>query len=1737
MSEDFLDEFDKISGFEHSAGLNGPHSAAFDFDPEDEMKFNKFNDGNTNKKPSNQPESMNVLKFDNPLDMADDLNDLRSIDQSKGTNLHSNILDFNPNSNEDRNSRPSIPSMTNFLQVPTKPSHKNNTLNVPSSKTQQSKPVAPVNQAVIAKSSQVKVKPTSITAKEKAPASAQKPGTGSSQASKLGQSQPKKPSPTIATTKQAPASPNTKPGVSTTAAKNTAVKGRPTSAMPVAKKEDDQSAKKLSPRKDKANLLGIVLSKPDILKLEIDPLIISEGENFKASVAKQPQPLTGTDGKAVDAQNGTQDDFAEFGDFEAELAAEEGQQSLPAAMTKNEKADTPALRTTVRAALEEPTDQQVGDDAEVEAGLIDEGVLNKKNKFLNVHEPEEDFDDDFAFASNAISDQVGSEMPKVNLENSGVSNRNFDEKMISTVNSEQVESQADQKQKNADEAALKKDKKSMEGIKEESGDNSNSQNKTSSNKQKGTQGTGGLEEPLNQPTFLESNNQIKPNFKQQARDPSSKKFVASNVKTSVPASFQKKDAERGNSTALASKQKKPPVDEPPPKKSKLPDFGLKAVKPPKPIKAEVLLAQAGVEDPNTQTGDFGALLTALTKKVKRELKEIESAQDTKTFKEKKETDLQKDLLERERIGFMKEFINKVKLDEDEKRKKEIEEAKQKLEEFRKKNGVQYPPVKTKPKPPLVEKAKPAEPAKDLIAEANNYIRAGAWRKMKPSEEKKAASEKGQDAKKQEGEGLFEVAEEAVGDNNMPGMRPAVHRPQEPDDDFDGADLAENIDQKPEDDDFKPFHGDVGLANLAENQSEAFFDGIPKGMHPEKSPQPAKNKTGALKKSHLVGKNEKKTVFMNYKQKEAERQRKAEEALMQEAWDKKVKKAKVAVKQTEEEFRIAQDLEEKEKRERLDRYSQGHNTLRYGKQSPHEAGSQAEDKKAKHSEFKLRVGTGVPGVLTQKIETYQHRDIKFRAIEIAKAHEDAQRAKLQEQELFKERLKREKQYLKERALREQEHLRALQAEKVRKNKGDEKKADEEQPKPVVNAFYEQSVEGEQGAAFGVSEAPEADGQIEAKSGPNLKLKHSLKLKAFIQKLVEINNGMIDQIKQRDQEYEQLRKEYETMAINQRKEEDKEKRAIIDSALKKMPVIKLFDLLRGDSSLVRTAQISRHFRDTDELSMVEKKVLKELFSGCGHELLTFTQFEAILKEDELQENLKVAKGAAEIEEDNKLVKFMYQLEDFNDRVTDFNSSVESREIDSFDAYNKIIVLKKEQMNYLASIPQMMDSLTKRLNGLIDTMSQSEEHDNFLVGFEEVDKTNKEKLGKLQSVYHDALNEFDETDTRLKNLQLFDIKDFEELQIKERSLASAAFEATSAIHKIGFKQKNDILNFIAFAGKEKKSALLIQAWFRGYKARKTYGAKKCFRQRLWYLVNRWIKRFRKRAATKMIPELLDSFYRAKLHLALRKINNERIPKPFDRKLSELTLKMLSSRLAREDLNRIEFDLSGQGSQLVGDQALPGHNGLKESYLSLGKQKSLVKEYDEQSAENASEIYEERLPNKIAWVDGQAIYYALILQRYYRFYRKKDNPEVFFVSPYEAVDKCRLCQLAPVRVVVPETHICLYCTSCFTEMNAQNKKTRKFKLLKANPRAPRGLSDNQMIERAKEVFTKITKVRDFEVLCRAWDYDSSGLIQMDDLEMLVDRLKMITQTEKTLFLKVCASQQDAGHVDYGGIIGSLGR
>ena len=106
-----------------------------------------------------------------------------------------------------------------------------------------------------------------------------------------------------------------------------------------------------------------------------------------------------------------------------------------------DKGFKPEIANPITAVKNQPVNNFEPSDQLVIGGVshLQDPEASKKNKFLNVHQSDE-YDDDFNFGSNAISDQVGDELPKVNLEGSQVSNRNFDEKMIETVNSEQLDS-------------------------------------------------------------------------------------------------------------------------------------------------------------------------------------------------------------------------------------------------------------------------------------------------------------------------------------------------------------------------------------------------------------------------------------------------------------------------------------------------------------------------------------------------------------------------------------------------------------------------------------------------------------------------------------------------------------------------------------------------------------------------------------------------------------------------------------------------------------------------------------------------------------------------------------------------------------------------------------------------------------------------------------------------------------------------------------------------------------------------------------------------------------------------------------------------------------------------------------------------------------------------------------------------------------------------------------------------
>ena len=1734
MTDDFLDDFDKFSGFDQSAGFGGAGGGGFDLDVEDEMKFNKNSEPNTDRKKELDDSVSRNFKFSNPLASATDLDDLKFLDNSRQRDTETKLLDFNFGNSREQRPGNNSPDTSNFLQIPSQRTLSPKPIIKPSpAKAVDQKPkVSDLKAKSHIKPVSSKQTPKAALPEAKKPPPTTKSSTIPKQPIPKPPPEPKKaspPPPTATTKPQKP--PSTRPP-SKTIDDDKARHARPASGVTQRQPGDRLSAAKVSPRKDKGNMPSIVLTQVDMPKLEFDPAIsIDDGDcgGMESLGEKSPGKIE-TQKIAVD--KGGNDSLDDFGDFDHDMDAPVKTEVATIRAHNKTKLSTDKKEKAKLATLEEPTDQQFGgfDGDFYNPPPPEEDT--KKNKFLNVHERDDDFDDDFGIESNAISDQVGSHVPKVNLDHSEVSNRNLDEKLISTVKSEQLESLKEIKESKIEQTKEKAKINSMEGINEVSGDNSNSQNKTGSHRAKQSEATNHnvsdpiYEEPLNQPTFMDKesqeikpNNQIKP------------KAVMQNAFTNIPSKLSTLPSKnpavgRPQSSTGGSKSKQPNPQDPPPKKARLPDFGLKPqAKLAKVIPIAALLAKVGAdtEGETSKDVDFGHLLTALTKHVKRDLKEIEDQGKVKVVKPKNNTEIQRELLEKERMEITKAILGKMKMDEQERRKIEIEEAKQKLAEFQKQNGIKYPKPKQKAKPSLIEKTKVQEPPKDLIAEANNYIRSGAWKNKAKQQE--SSKEESKDGKKEDPPaGLFQVEEIEQGDNNMPMSQPSWMLNDDNGNEADGpTDEVEDIKSdnvSEENPDFMQQPKDVGLSNLPENNSEAFFQGVPQDMLPDPEPKAKDNQKSSLSKSKGIVIKDKNAVFNQYRAKEAERQRKAEEALMMETYDKKVKQLKKKEAKLEEDFRLAQDLEEKEKRERLDKYSQGHVLIRHTKPADTDGESRPAQPKNKYSEFRFRSGAGVPGLLHVTEEKDEQRDIKFRALEVTKAHEAKLLQKQQEQDKFKDQLNKQKEYLKERTTREQEKLRALREEKTKKHSNKEHKSSAHEKDAAPRFTVEESIQGDQ-AAFGsdVDVSPREENELQEGAGPRLKMKHSIKLKSYIEKLQQVTSGLLSQIKDRDTEYNNLKKEYDSMATKQMKDSTKERRETIEACLKRIPTGKLFDILRGDSLLIRVAMISRVMRDISELSSDEKKIIRDCLSKSGDELLTFNKFEQLLKEGDSDDDGKVTRSLDEIETEKKLSLFMIDLEVFSDSLADTKASIESRECDSVDAYNSIQKFKKQQLKHLAIIPGMMETLTSRLNNLMSSLDNIDKDQSFLMNFEKLDKGNKDKLDQLNAVYNGALKDFDDVDGKMKSVKLFEIDMFEEIEAKEKDIAKVAFEATNKIHSIEFKQKNDVLNFVAFAGKQKKSALIIQCWFRGWKARKLYRAKRSFKQRMTFLCHRWVLRFRKRAATKMIPELLDSYYRARTHIALSFIRRlDKLP-PFDRKLSLLTIRMLTTRSARQGI-----DYGALANFLV-EKNIIGVESLPTEVLDPTLKKD---EHEMTETEDSSK-------QGIFSVDGKSIYFALILQRFFRYFRNKVNPEVFYIDSNTGVKKCNLCMISPIRVVSPDDNICLYCWPCFDELIIKKKRTKTFKLLKSKASNALAITLIELKTLAHHIYCKISKSRDFIQLCRAWDFNNEGRISVEDSKLLVERLKMITQNEKKVFVKYIMSLQGNGMVDYGEIIGSL--
>ena len=1330
---------------------------------------------------------------------------------------------------------------------------------------------------------------------------------------------------------------------------------------------------------------------------------------------------------------------------------------------------------------------------------VDEG---KKNKFLNVHVDEEK-DADLFGESGAISDNLGDEKPKVNMEGSQVSNQNFDEKMIETVNSEVIESGVGKI-----EFSEKNPKLMMENIGEEIEENDNSNPKSKSSKKQESSkeeevkaGESGEmenkraksenEEPLNEPTFLKEDKPIGGlgGFESRLKNNNTKNLQ--NDKRTGSKQQSK------NRPASAIKKPEKQAEIVPKKKEKIPHFNLKKKVEPKNIPVADLLKRVNGQESNKEetrkveiprqdikslspeqaqamkeSMDFAKFLKKMEKKVKEDLNEIE---DKKKWKPKKHKEIssievQKKQAARENELITKELLNPIQMMLDEMRKKDIEEAKKKLEEFQAKNGIKYPVPKKKAKPDPPKPQAPPEPVRDPVADANAYIRSGNWKKKKKEDPNPEVSKK---EGEEEEPGLFTVAENEAGDENAPMSKPthALAGILEVRDDQD-ASVMEKSDHL----------GHDPLKNLSENLSKMENDSKP----PTKAAQPSYRIKSSKKKGENVS-TEKTLVYAAFKKKQEEIRKKDEAIVLDEMISAKVKNPKLVavdrhLKKLEEDFSLKAAREEEEKKKAMDALNTKNKLYRYEGLEKGEK-RKGDEKRLKEAEekgvggrkgFEVRVGVGVCGELERGVGEASRKDELVRAREVARARLKRKENESEGNESFKRRIREEREMLRKRVELEKEKLRLMREENYKGRGSNKKEEGEKMKESLVERIVEEDLEVEE---------EEIEGEAPARK-KRLKMKHAMKLKGYVQTMKKINEGLSEQIRERDAAYDLLKAEFEEILRAERELEKQENREIIAGIISKVPVGRLYSLLKGDAVLLKTTSLARQMREIPELTTKEKRALRSVLCGEGETLYTLVRFETVLEMEEEGNGFGVVKTRQEIEEDEKLNDYLEDLEKMGESLDGFESEIIEREIESFEAARKVMGFKKKQRRQMMMLVEIMEVVAARAEDLEKQLSadaaggQAE----IMAEAEEADARNQAKLARAEKAYHGALLGFEETmEKDLLVRDPFSLGNAEEEEKKEIDFARAAFESAQKIHGVGFREKNSVMNFISHTGKVKKSALLVQAWYRGWKARREYGVKRAMRQRVWYLVRRYLERWKKRWAERRELEENEKSER-----------NESGLEEEDKQEGEI------------EEEQEEHDKSGFQVEEVeeGDQAVGQNNVSGKAVQNQGT------------------------------FDGKEIYIGVRVQRSYRRYMGKKNPEEFWVSSTKKTDKCMMCILKVIRVVQQDSLFPLLCKECFEEFNLTRKKVRNWKeLVQTKKDKDLGQLDQVTILKAcLEIYSKILLAKkDLLKQFQSLDPGKTGTVQVEEAEDVVSRLKMLPEPQKQLLMTFFNSQQHSGgKLDY---------
>jgi len=1354
----------------------------------------------------------------------------------------------------------------------------------------------------------------------------------------------------------------------------------------------------------------------------------------------------------------------------------------------------------------------------------------------------EEKEQDFFGESNAISDNVGDEPPRVNLDGSQVSNKNFDEKMIETVNSEVVDSTKAKQDTERD------TRPKMDDIREVNEDNDNSNPKTASQKNQDKLSSKHKSEseapaivpladsaPLNEPTFMKD-----------AREEKKPPAGLGGFESKLKQNLQHPKPKQRPQTSTSSKPVKQEVYEVK-KKQPIPHFGLKKKKPeaipiadllskkgitaglPKPPVEKKQQEQAPANPPSSEgqerevspdlkeSIEFGKFLKLMHKKVKTDLKEIEDQNKWKPKKPKEitEVEVHKNQLEREDNLIKKDLLDPIRQMLDEMRKQDIEKAKRELEEFREKNAIKYPKPKQKPKPPTPEQTKPQEPIKDPIAEANAAIRAGAWKKKdKPKDAQPQAEDSKPAVEATPQGGLFEIAETDGGDQYVPISKPTKALGQ-PSDDL-GADL-----------DHPAAAEEHPLKNLSENLSK--LDAKPSKQNQDFriSSKPLSKQKNSTKKDqrHLE---DKKTIFNDYKKKEEKLKQLDEEIYIQQMMGQKIKKSKVQevdlqIKQLEDKFHLRENREDLEKNNLMDVLSAKNKLYRHGEQPQKPPADTAKPG------FQVRIGVGVQGELERDTQTADKKDKAVRAKEVARVNLTKRDLDQLGKDAFKDRLKQERELLRKRIELEQERLRELRKANYKSKNEEPLKQQEDQKlksEAALNALREVASEEEE-------EQP-ATQPTEAEAAPKkrLKLKHALKLKDYTSKIRQANQDMIEHIKDRDLAYQELKQHYDDIISAEARREDQDNRAALQSLANRVGVLTLYTLLaKGDKDapFIKTSQIPKHLRDCHDLSHLEKRLLKTYLCRDAGDFITFNKFESLLMGSDEGKEFLVAKSEREIENDFKLSQFLDLLEAVQRELDEFQAEVEDRMIDQYDAAKSVMRFKKRLTKNMLQMSEMMEIIFSRTDDLIEQLNGLDSREKMFRDLREVDLKNNQKLDQVAGLYQQVIRDYDENSEQMKVQDIFVLEDIEEIERREKNITNAALEATNKVLILEFHKKNTVLDAISIMGNTKKSVLLVQAWYRGWKARKLYGVKRSMRQRVIHLIRRYIARFKRRSLFKAFREVLENLVMKRLFIGFKAIALD--PDA-----------LFVSRVSLTSVRRLEKHRKGNQNQNQNDDAQSerpseanrSNKGPTEDRDAASHEDEEMFQIESQDAGDQATAPQKH--QQQTCFEGRAIYYATFLQRLSRAARGKLNPEKFWLDSETATETCMLCHIKKIRVAQPDDIQPLLCLDCFEEANLNRRRVRRYRCLKVRRAEPASLADEALVQHARKVLQKIQRARkDLFEICKLWDADGSGWIELADMDYIVDRLKMLSQTEKDALTAHVSSQQRDGRLAYRAVLEEL--